>query len=105
MSEPRDMDAPVTRRELHDVVGEMAGLIKGWLETLETRLRTDIQNTMREQEGRLMREVQRCTKASELELISRLTVADDQYRDLVGRVVKLETKVFAPPKRKRRAVR
>jgi hypothetical protein len=60
---------------------------------------------MRAMEQRLMGELGRATKSSEEELTTRVRVVDDQYKDLPARVTKLEAKVFAPPKRKRRASR
>lgn len=109
MTESRDMDAPVTRRELHETLdlwgnafeqrierrfeNFMAG-VKALFEAFEVRLV--------EMEARLMRELRSQTKASEDELASRPVAVDEQYKDLPARVTRLETKVFPPRKPRRR---
>jgi hypothetical protein len=98
MAEPRDMDAPVTRREMHEALETWAAVI---IDTL-TRSFTAAMAAM---EARLAGEVGRATRSSEDELTTRVRVVDDQYKDLPARVTKLEATVFAPPKRKRRASR
>jgi hypothetical protein len=135
MSETPDMDAPVSRREMHDAFGQFAGTIKQWLDSMESRLaskqelrdlehrlvnrmdglatkqelldlerrlvnRLASKQELRELEVRLSDELRRQTKGTEDALTKK---ADDQYTDIIGRVSKLEAKVFGPsPKRRRR---
>jgi hypothetical protein len=94
MSEPRDMDAPVTRREMHEALETWAAVIIDKLTT-----------AMKAMETRLMGELARATKGSEEELTTRIRVVDEQYTDLPGRVTRLEAKVFAPVKRARARAR
>jgi hypothetical protein len=109
MAEPRDMDAPVTRREMHEALETWGGAIIERLTSSLTRLIVASEQRMTAamvaMEGRLMNELGRATRASEAELTTRIKVVDEQYTDLPGRVTRLEAKVFAPPKRKRRASR
>ena len=138
MSEPRDMDAPVTRREMHEaletwaavvidnVIGKMTDKMTSMLAASEQRLTSMIvsveqrltavmgamsmlevrlTSAMHDVEARLTSQLAGGTKASEEELTTRVRVVDEQYKDLPARVTTLEAKVFAPPKRKRRASR
>jgi hypothetical protein len=100
MSEPLDMDAPVTRREMHEALETWAAVI---IDKLTTSLTTSLTAKMTAMEERLMTALGRATRASEEELTTRVRVVDDQYRDLPARVTRLEAKVFASPKRKRRS--
>lgn len=97
MSESHDMDAPVTRRELHEALETWAGAIISRLET--TLERFALKQDLAAMEQRLMMELRRHTKASEIELAGRLVAVDQQYTDLPARVTRLEAKVFAPRKR------
>jgi hypothetical protein len=112
MSDPKDMDAPVTHREMHEaldtwgkriidmVTGAMAAMearFTGAMATMETRLVSMIQAS----EARLTDELRRATKASEEELTSRIRVIDDKYKDLPDRMARVEAKVFAPKRRRR----
>jgi hypothetical protein len=133
MSETVDMDAPVTRREMHQALELWAGAIiekvtasvtenvtasvtekvteklTAMVAASERRLTAMVAASERRlsaamvaMEERLMTELGRATRASAEELASRITVVDEQYRDLPTRVSRLEAKVFAPAKRKRR---
>jgi hypothetical protein len=111
MSEPPDMDAPVTRREMHEalevwaraVIDRMTARTTSIVEVAVAAMRSAVQAS----EHRLTDELRRHTKASEDELTSRLTVIDDKYKDLPARVSKLEAKTAAGPssKRQRRKAR
>jgi len=112
MSEPLDMDAPVTRREMHEALDNWAGAI---IEKLSSVIRVaaadarrDLQTTrdefrgeLRATEKRLSDELRQHTKTSEGELATRLVAVDKHYQDLPGRVKRLEAKVFAPKPRRR----
>jgi hypothetical protein len=125
MSEPRDMDAPVTRRELYEALEVWAGAIvdriekklervaaKDDLAGLESRMaskndlgalesRMASKNDLAALESRLATELRQHTKSSEDELATRLVAVDEQYKDLPPRVTRLEAKVF--PARRSRA--
>jgi hypothetical protein len=120
MADVPEMDAPVTRREMHDALGTWAGAIIEKLSTviaerlgeLRTELRSELRATetrfsgeLRAGEMRLSDELRQHTRSSESELATRLVAVDQQYQDLPSRVSRLEAKVFAPPKRRRRAQR
>jgi hypothetical protein len=120
------MDAPVTRREMHQALELWAGAIiekvtASVTEKVTASVTENVVAKMTEKmaamvaaserrltaamvamEERLMAELGRATRASAEELTSRITVVDEQYRDLPARVSRLEAKVFAPAKRKRR---
>jgi hypothetical protein len=108
MSEPRDMDAPVTRRELRDALDTWGGTIVDRLIKLDSKL-DDLERRMDGKlhgvEMRLKDELRQHTRSSETELAGRLVAVDEHYRDLPIRVTRLENKVFAPPKRRRRVQR
>jgi hypothetical protein len=116
----RDMDAPVTRCELHDALDKWGGamtaqmtaqsaqlerLIATAIAASEVRVLGAVKLLIEASEQRLMYELRSQTKSSEEALATQLVAVDDQYKDLPGRVTRLEAKVFAPPKRKRRAQR
>ena len=94
MSEPIDMDLPVTRREMHSALETWAGAI---IEKLSAVFRGELQAS----EKRLSDELRQHTKGSEGELATRLVAVDQQYQDLPARVKRLEAKVFAPKPRRR----
>lgn len=111
MAEPRDMDEPVTRRELHEALeiwGEVLAdrieaRIDARLEAHRAETRAELQairTDLRDMEGRLHDELARHSSANRDELTGRVNVVDEQYRDLPARVTRLEATVFAP-KRKR----
>ena len=106
MSESRDMDAPVTRRELHEALDLWSGAINARtaaeIAESEKRVLGAVQIMFEASEQRLLRELRSQTQGSEDELASRLVAVDQQYKDLPARVTRLEAKVFAPPTRKRR---
>lgn len=106
MTEPRDMDAPVTRRELHEALDLWSGAINANTASMiaesEKRVLGAVQLMFEASEQRLLYELRSQTKGSETELATRLVAVDQQYKDLPARVTRLEAKVFAPAKRKRR---
>ena len=110
MTEPRDMDAPVTRRELHDALGHWSGAIiekvaaqiRAAIADSEQRVMSVVRDLVQVSEARLTDEIRHRTKGSEEELASRLVAVDEQYKDLPTRVTRLETKVFPPKKPRRR---
>ena len=127
MTEPRDMDAPVTRRELHEALdlwsgtinahtasmiadsekrmySQTSGLIANVIAESEKRVLGAVQLMFETWEQRLLYELRSQTKSSETELATRLVAVDDQYKDLPARVTRLEAKVFTPAKRKRRRI-
>lgn len=122
MSESHDMDAPVTRRELHEALETWSGAIAARtavqietaietaIERSEQRLLGAMKQLIEASEQRLMNELRSQTKGSEAELATRLVAVDQQYKglpervsqleaDLPPRVTRLEAKVFAPRKR------
>lgn len=119
MPESPDMDAPVTRRDLHEALEIWAGAIISRIEAvldekLEKKLEEKLQRYATKEdlkqfatkedllalEQRLMTELRQHTKASEIELASRLVAIDEQYKDLPARVTRLEEAVFAPAGRR-----
>jgi len=119
------MDAPVTRRELHEaldlwsgainartateivesekrVVAHMSSHMATQIAESEKRILGAVQLIVEASEQRLLYELRSQTKGSETELATRLVAVDEQYKDLPTRVTELEAKVFAPPKRKPR---
>jgi hypothetical protein len=86
------MTNPVTRGELIEALDTWGGALRA---------------EMRGMEQRIIDELRRHTTASAEELRTQVSVVDEQYRDLPGRVTRLEAKVFGPRKRatRRRATR
>lgn len=120
MSESFDMDAPVTRREMHDAFAQFGALMKSWLDALEARLTAVMMSkadavAMEKRlmsradadamERRLAQELRGQVGGSADELATRLVAVDQHYQDLPARVRRLEAKVFAPSKPRRRAQR
>ena len=101
MSETPDMDAPVTRREMHEALETWAGAI---IARVTTEVITQTKALLNDVETRLMSELRQVVRGSEDELATRLVAIDQQYTDMPARVTKLEAKVFAPAKRKARPV-
>ena len=42
MTEPRNMDEPVTRRELHDALGMLGGALRSEMAVMKTELRSEM---------------------------------------------------------------
>jgi len=130
MSDP-DMDAPVTRRELHDALGIFGGALRADIRAdimhdinahVVPNLRgaimhdvvtqvvpdiiTQVKALLKVLEDKLMTELRVQVHGSSDRFEERLSVIDDKYKDLPGRVSKLEANVFPPsPKRNRRRAR
>lgn len=123
MTESRDMEAPVTRRELHEALETWGGALerriiaamKAMFDGMEPRFAGiearfagiearlgNVETGMVAMETRLINEIKGQTKGSEEELASRLVAVDEQYKDLPARVTRLEAKVFPPKKPRRR---
>ncbi len=93
MSETLDMDAPVTRRELHEA-------LEIWGGALEQRIIIAVKALLETQEARLLEELRAQARGSVDRLSDRIGAIDDKYQDLPPRVARLEAKVFAPTRRK-----
>jgi hypothetical protein len=107
MSESSDMDAPVTRRELHEalelwggaITAQLTAIIREMLEASEQRTKATIAAT----EQSLLAELKHQTRGNTEDWSAKLTTVDDQYKDLPARVTRLEAKVFAPKRRRNRS--
>lgn len=111
MSNPSDddMDKPITRRELQEVLGEA---FANFLKMLDMRF-VAVDKRFADSEAtnrRLMLDIEKRFAAdtrAALQEVTRyhrdeLSTIDDKYKDLPERVTKLEAKVFAPKRRRRR---
>ena len=106
MSEPTDMDRPITRRELEETLATRLGKLKAEIDHSLSKyptkddLRKSLEAWGHEVSKRLSGELAQHTKAI-LEAMRRdVAAVDDKYRDLPPRVKKLEAKVFAPKRRR-----
>ena len=91
-----DMTTPLTRRDLDEVLERLADRpTRRDLDERFAKLRTD-----------LRAEIAADTRATMTVLLEdafkRFRVIDDQYKDLPGRVAKLERVVFPPPRARRK---
>lgn len=126
MDNDRDMEQPVTKRELRQELAEFRTELRAELQqglsfvidTLTARmaeLRTDIMQHVSTEIARattaskeemmrhLSTEFAKATSASNDQHRDQLTVIDDKYKDLPPRVARLERAVFPPkPTRQRR---
>ena len=101
MSESFDMDAPVTRRELHEALEIWGGALTRQITANVTReVIGQVKGLIEDSEKRLTQEVRGQVGGSADELAVRLRVIDDKYADMPDRVSRLEAKVFAPAKRR-----
>jgi hypothetical protein len=107
-----DMDAPVTKRELHEALEVWAGAIRAEMASLHSELRSELRSEVRSELGELRTEMATLRrdlaadvvshiKAANEEMRAWMTAFDDRYRDLPPRVTRLESKVFAPKRRRR----
>jgi hypothetical protein len=99
MSETLDMDAPVTRRELHEALEIWGGALE---QRIEQRIVIAVKALLETQEARLLEELRAQARGSVDRLSDRIGAIDDKYQDLPPRVARLEAKVFAPTRRKLR---
>lgn len=106
MSE-QDMDAPVTRREMHDALGLWRGAIMHDIVTqVVPDIITQVKALLQILKDELLTELRGQTRGNAQELEDRLAKSDEPYRDLPARVSRLEATVFGPsPKRNRRRAR
>ncbi len=102
MSEIPDMDAPVTRRELHKALDIWGGALRA---DITRDVVTQVKALLKILEDRLMTELRSQTRGSADEVDTKLAAIDDNYKDLPRRVTRLEKMVFGPsaPKGRRRA--
>jgi hypothetical protein len=118
MFDGTDMSTPVTRGELREELEKLGSRFEQKLETLEHRfdqkletldqkfdqkLRTGLEawgNVLLARidasEQRLLTELARHTKAIHESMAAQISIIDEKYADLPGRVSRLEAKVFAP---------
>ena len=91
MTNERDMEAPVTRREMYEALEIWGGALRAEIAELRTELRTMYDGIVR-----VMREeLRRHSNANKEDLERGVAAVDDKYNDLPPRVRKLEAKVFA----------
>jgi hypothetical protein len=107
MFDGTDMSTPVTRGELREELAQLENRFDQKLSQLENRfdqkLRTGLEawgNVLLARidasEQRLLTELARHTKAIHESMATQISIIDEKYADLPGRVSRLETKVFAP---------
>ncbi len=110
MPDASDMSHPVTRAELreelakHPTKAELALHLQGWADRLIDLFRAEmsaVRNDMRTLREELGAELARHVRAANEEMRDWTRAFDDRYKDLPPRVDKLETKVFAPKRRRR----
>lgn len=104
--DPTNMDAPVTRRELHDGLAQFAehllAELDRRLDAREQRLRADLERAADAREQRQAADLARHVHAIEESARTQIRALDDKYRDLPNRVAALEARAAPPPKRRRR---
>lgn len=100
MSNPRNMDEPVTRRELHEALDLWAGAILSQMSAQFAQADARFAAMEQRISQRLSEEMSRHIRASEENTRTLIAALDDKYRDLPPRVTRLETKVFAPKRRR-----
>ena len=101
MPEPTDMDRPVTKRELLEVLDSK---LDSKLEDYPTKeyLSKSLEAWAAAIEDRLTKVIAQSANAILEGVRSQIAVIDDKYQDLPPRVKKLEDKVFAPKRRRAR---
>jgi hypothetical protein len=109
MSESRDMDAPVTRRELHETLelwgGALEARLEGRIVALEERffgLEGRVVALFESFEARFMTQLRAQVQGALEDVRGQISAIDDKYKDLPARVGRLEAKVFPPRKSRRR---
>lgn len=90
-----DMSTPVTRGELREEFAKFEVRLDQKLELWGGALLDRIAAS----ERRMLAELARHCGAMQESLSKQISVSDDKYNDLPGRVRKLEAKVFAPKRR------
>ena len=95
MSEPNDMERPVTKREIDERLARspttewVKKAFDAWGASLEDRIIK-----------RLSVELKRHTRVILESLQGQVSTIDDKYKDLPPRVKQLEAKAFAPKRRR-----
>ena len=102
MDEQADMAAPLTRGELREELAKLEQRFDLKLEVWGGALADRITKLEKRFEHLLSTELARHTNAILEALQGRVSVIDEKYADLPGRVAKLERKVFAPKRTPRR---
>ena len=100
--EEQDMVTPVTRGELREELGKLERRFDLKLETWGGALADRITKLEKRFEHLLYTELARHTNAILEALRGRVSVIDEKYADLPGRVARLERKVFASKRTPRR---
>lgn len=108
MSNFRNMDEPVTRRELHEALDLWGGAIMSRMDAmfaaqtahLTAHLDARMDARFAATEQRLSAELARHVQASEERLRVFIAALDEKYSDLPPRVAALEGKVVGPKRRK-----
>lgn len=85
------LDLFLTKSEFHDVMKNLFG----YLDERFATVRADLARTIQV-------EIRRATKGTEQRNRDDMAVIDEKYKDLPDRVSKLEAKVFAPKRQRRR---
>lgn len=117
MTEPRDMEAPVTRRELHETLDLWGGAFEQRMlermderfqvfehrfRALEERVDRRIVALFEHFEARFMTDMRAQVRGALEDVTGRISAVDDKYGQLPARVTRLEAKVFPPKKPRRR---
>lgn len=109
MSNERDMEAPVTRRELYEALDIWLGAIMSRMDVsldarfaaFDAKLDVKLDTKLGEQVAIIQADLARHVKVMEENGRRGLAVVDEQYKDLPPRVTRLEAKVFAPKRRRK----
>lgn len=100
------MDAPVTRREMHEALEIWAGaIIEKVTASVTESVMARVNALFEERDARLTAELTHQIRASAADTHRYIAALDDKYRDLPARVTRLETKVFAPKRKRATAAR
>jgi hypothetical protein len=96
-----DMSTPVTRGELREEIEQLEIRLEEKLEQKLAHMATkvDLEIWGGALLERLMTELARHTRAIQEAMATQISVVDEKYADLPGRVSRLETTVFVPRRR------
>jgi hypothetical protein len=92
-----DMSTPVTRGELREEIEQLEIRLEDKLAHMATKADLEIWGGALLE--RLMTELARHTRAIQEAMATQISVVDEKYADLPGRVSRLETTVFVPRRR------
>ena len=101
MTEPRNMDEPVTRRELHEALEIWGGTIKSELRAEMTEVRAEMRAGFAAQSAEIAQHI----RASEERMRDFMRALLEPHDGIPERVARLESKVLAPKRRRRTARR